>query len=194
MNEPTSGENHDWDLTMKAAFMLLENGYALDQQPRTGTLSMGFAHFTGSMMLSFAGIESFSASTAFCMSRDAKFAHLDYEQYRRHRYFKDKIEYLFANIPAPVDWSQGLFQKIKEMQDWRNLVAHSSPYGYDETTPKKGSQQKTNSKTYLDRVQLIPANTYYGTAVKYIEHLEALTGIRPTTHAVFQVGPAESTG
>ncbi|MFN7178410.1 hypothetical protein, partial [Hyphomonas sp.] len=95
MNEPTSAENHDWDLTLNAAYMLLQTGAVLDKQQRTGTLSMGYAHFTGSMLLSFATIESFSASVAFSMSRTSLYAGFDYQKYRRTSRFKEKIDQIF---------------------------------------------------------------------------------------------------
>ena len=41
-----SAENHDWDLTLRAAFELLQIGKVMDQQPRTGNMSMGFSAFT----------------------------------------------------------------------------------------------------------------------------------------------------
>lgn len=194
---PTSGENHDWDLTLRAAYQLLESGFVLDKQKRAGTLSMGYAHFTGSMVLSFAAIESFSASTAFAMSRNAKFAGFDYEKYRRTSRFKDKLDQIFEATGNKIDWSQGLFQKVKEMQDWRNLVVHSSPSAFDNgatLTPEPSKNlAKTASKTYLDRTELEPAKSFYNTALEYIETLEKLTNIKPTTHAVFTVTGAPQT-
>lgn len=187
---PSSGENHDWDLTLLAAFQLLESGSVLDKREPTGTLSMGFAHFTGSMILSFAAIESYSASIAFSLSRDAKYAKFDYENYRKTFRFKDKLDLIFEATGQEIDWSQGLFQRIKEMQGWRNLVVHSSPSAFDGATenitskPKKASDTGIG-RTFLDRTELESATAFYDTARQYIDTLEKLTNIKPTTHVVF---------
>lgn len=148
---------------------------------------MGYAHFTGSMMLSFASIESYSASTAFSMSRHSNFSSFDYDKYKRTRAFRDKLNQIFQAVGQPIDWSQGLFLKIKEMQHWRNLVAHSSPTAFDSDEGTDAS----NTKTYLDRVELEHAKSFYDTSVKYIEQLEKLTGIKPTTHVTFKVEAQE---
>lgn len=188
---PISGENHDWDLTLHAAYQLLETGFVLDKRERTGTLSMGYAHFAGSMVLSFAAIESFSASIAFSMSRDANFARFDYEMYRRTFRFKDKLDQIFDAAGQPIDWSQGVFQRVKDMQDWRNSVIHSSPSAFDEsaaatTSAPAKKRKKGISESYLNRTELGPAKAFYNTAREYIETLEKLTSIKPATHVVFQ--------
>src|SRR4051812_23408848 len=92
------------------------------------------ASFSGSMLLSFCAIESFSASVAFSIPRDDRFKNFDFEKYRKLSRFWDKIELLFAAIPHPIDRSLGLFQKVGDMQDWRNLVTHASPYGIEKTS------------------------------------------------------------
>ena len=69
MSYEYSAQNHDWDLTLRAASDLVTAGIHLDQKPGEGTRSMAFSHFTGGMVLSFAAVESFSASVARC-SRD----------------------------------------------------------------------------------------------------------------------------
>lgn len=89
-----SAENHDWDLTLRAAFELFEVGRDMDQRPRTGNMSMGFSAFTGSMLLSFSAIESFSASVAFSMPQTDKFKAFDFEAYRRERTFWGKLNML----------------------------------------------------------------------------------------------------
>lgn len=78
-----SAQNHDWDLTLHAAAELIKAGLIADKQPRAGTLSMGFSFFTGGMVLSFAAIESFSASVAFSMPSHERFSDFDFLRFAR---------------------------------------------------------------------------------------------------------------
>ena len=117
-----SAENHDWDLTLYAARELFQVGRIMNERPRTGTLSMGFSAFVGSMLLSFSAIESFSASVAFSMPQTERFRDFNFDIYRRTQRFWGKIELLFSATGQVIDKSQGIFQSILEMQQWRNLV------------------------------------------------------------------------
>lgn len=195
-----SAENHDWDLTLKAAHMLLESGFHSDLIPRTGNLSMGFAHFTGSMMLSFCAIESYSASIALTMSNDNNYESFDHSAYQNCRRFKDKLNLIFSAIPYSPDWSQGLFQKITKMQEWRNLVAHASPYKIDETeipnttsAPRK-LHKPFEAKSYLRLTELKPAKEFYETACEYISLIESLTNLNPRAQVRYVVGHDELNG
>jgi hypothetical protein len=130
-----SAENHDWDLTLRAAQDLLTASQLLASS--STQKSFEFSQFTASMLLSFCAIESFSASIAFCMASDERFKSFDFEQYKRTQRFWDKIELLCSALSLKVDKSQGLFQQIQEMQEWRNLVTHASPYKVDATRVEK---------------------------------------------------------
>ena len=128
-----SAQNHDWDLTLHAAADLIKAGLVADRQPKTGSLSMGFSYFTGGMVLCFAAIESFSASVAFSMQSDARFSSFDFQRYRSTGRFWDKMGMLMSAAAIEIDRGQGLFQHIGQMQVWRNLVTHASPYGIEPT-------------------------------------------------------------
>jgi hypothetical protein len=129
-----SSENHDWDLTLRAAWSLLMSGQAVKYLPTPGTVEeKEFSCFLGSMLLSFSAIESFSASVAFSMPRIERFRNFNFERYRRTMQFWNKIEMLCEAIPYTIDKSQGLFQFIRTMQEWRNLVTHSRPYEIKKT-------------------------------------------------------------
>jgi hypothetical protein len=122
-------ENHDWDLTLRAAWSLLMLGQTQHNwREPISAREKEFSCLTGSMLLSFCAIESFSASIAFSMPREARFKNFDYDQYRKSSRFWTKIELIFGAIPYAVDKSRGLFQMVGQMQEWRNLVTHSSPY------------------------------------------------------------------
>ena len=189
-----SAENHDWDLTLRAAFELLQVGKVMDQRPRTGTISMGFSAFTGSMLLSFSSIESFSASVAFTMPQTDKFKDFDFETYRRERTFWGKLRLLFATTSQAVDKSKGLFQTIAEMQRWRNLVTHSSPYRIENveigntTTAVSKIHKPKHIKEYTRSVDLQTASKFYQAAFDYIEYLKAGSGLEPRAQAVFKIG------
>lgn len=189
-----SAENHDWDLTLRAAHDLFQIGNAMDKKPRKGTLSMGFSALTGSMLLSFSSIESFSASVAFCMPETEKFSDFDFEKYRRTQRFWDKLTLLFSATGQEIDKSQGLFQTISEMQHWRNLVTHASPYRIEETeiantTTAPGKLHKPKHiKDYTRSVDVKNAARFYQAAFNYIEFLKVGSGLEPRAMAKYVVG------
>lgn len=190
-----SAENHDWDLTLRAAWCLLMSGQSVNHLPHVVTPKENeFSCYTGSMVLSFCAIESLSASIAFSMPKETKFSTFEFEKYRRTFRFWDKIEQIFAAVPYTIDKSQGLFQTINEMQEWRNLVAHSSPYEIERTivpntmdAPLK-LHEPFHRREYTRRVSLENAKKFYLTAVEYVDLLVSLTGIDPRASSTFVVG------
>ena len=181
-----SAENHDWDLTLRAAWCLV----VAAQVPDTASAPYSegekrFGCLTGSMLLSFCAIESFSASIAFSMPGEDRFKDFDFNMYRQKRAFWDKIDLIFEAIPHPVDKSHGLFQTIGRMQGWRNLVTHAFPYEIGKTEIANTSSEPTklhapfHNKQYSRRVTLEGAKEFYSTALAYIELLRDLTGIEP---------------
>jgi hypothetical protein len=184
-------ENHDWDLTRHAAGELLAYGRQLDKLPTTGTLSKGFSCFAGSMLLSFSSIESFSSSVAFVVDRDPRYPEFDFNEYKRTKNFWDKIAMLARAIQLPVDRSQGIFQKIAEMQAWRNLVTHASPYSLDKTQLRKIVGRKlplSESKQYPNITDLKNATEFYATACTYIDMVEEKADVEPYTGSSYVVG------
>src|SRR3546814_3866805 len=85
------------------------------------------------MVLSFAAIESYSASVAFAMQSDHRFSGFDFHQYRKTRPFWDKVGLLMAAAEIEIDKSKALFHNIRQMQEWRILVTHASPYAIEPT-------------------------------------------------------------
>jgi len=190
-----SAENHDWDLTLRAAWSLLMSGQAVQHLPTPGSAAeKQFSCFLGSMVLSFSAIESFSASVAFSMPRVERFKSFDFERYRRTTQFWSKIEMLCEGIPYPIDKSQGLFQVIRVMQDWRNLVTHSRPYAIENTEIENTTDaplklhKSFHDQEYTRRVNLDNAKKFYLTAVKYTELITELTGINPRAMASYTIG------
>lgn len=192
MSYEYSAQSHDWDLTLHAAAELIKTGLAMNEQPRTGTLSMGFSFFTGGMVLSFAAIESFSASVAFCMASDARFSGFDFQRYRKVGRFWEKMEMLMSAAGIKVDKSSGLFQHIGQMQEWRNLVSHASPYEIESTkilntveAPRK-LHQKNRHLDYARMADPENAKKFYGTAVAYIDLVKERTGLDPRAFAAYK--------
>jgi len=193
-----SAENHDWDLTLRAAWSLLITGQAVKHLPTPGTEEeKRFSCFTGSMLLSFSAIESFSASVAFSMPRHERFQGFDFKQYCTTKRFWGRLEMLCAAIPYTIDKSQGLFQSIGLMQQWRNLVAHASPYEIEETpiddplqTPRLHAPFRI--KEYTRRVDLKRAQEFYTTACNYIALIKTQTGIDPRASATYVVGSTDA--
>lgn len=187
-----SAQNHDWDLTLYAAGELIGAGMAVDKRPKTGTLSMGFSFLTGGMVMAFAAIESFSASVAFCMASDARFSDFDFQRYRNARRFWDKMEMLMAAAGIEVDKSAGLFQHIGQMQDWRNLVTHASPYEIEPTeildaTFSPQLHQKKQHFDYARKAEPEIAKKFYETALAYIDLVKQRTGLDPRASASYKV-------
>ena len=187
-----SAENHDWDMTLYAAAELIKMGFVMDKRPKTGDLSMGFSFFTGGMVLSFAAIESFSASVAFSMPSHERFSTFDYERFRTARRFWDKMEMLMSAADVEVDRSNGLFQRVGKMQEWRNLVTHASPYEIEpteieNTTVAPGKLHKKNR--YLEYTRMADpdnAKRFYATAVEFVDLLKERTGIDPRTSVSYK--------
>ncbi|AUT62863.1 hypothetical protein C2L65_25130 [Paraburkholderia terrae] len=178
-------------MTLHAAADLIKAGLAMDARPRTGTLSMGFSFFTGGMVLSFAAIESFSASVAFCMQSDERFPTFDFQRYRSERRFWDKMKMLMDAAGIEVSKGNGLFQQIAKMQDWRNLVTHASPYEIEPTEiadPSHSSQlhRRVHHRDYARSVDADSAKRFYSTAVDYIELVRQKTGITPQAFASYK--------
>jgi len=146
------------------------------------------------MLLSFCAIESFSASVAFTMPYEDRFKDFDFERYKRASRFWDKIEMLCGAIQLEIDKSQGLFQNIGEMQRWRNLVTHASPYEIRTTSientvdaPRKLHAPFRN-KEYTRMTDVENAKTFYSTAFEYIDVIKARSGIDPRASASYKIG------
>lgn len=186
-------QNHDWDLTLHAAAELIKMGFVMDKRPKTGNLSMGFSFFTGGMVLSFAAIESFSASVAFTMRSDSRFARFDFEQYRKAKQFWGKMELLMSTAGIEIDKSKGLFRDIGDMQRWRNLVTHASPYEIERTeiqdTTKSPTKLHSNSR-HLEYTRMADpenAKKFYGTALDYIDLVTDRSGLDPRASATYKI-------
>lgn len=188
-----SAQNHDWDLTLHAAGELIKVGLAMDKRPKTGNMSMGFSFFTGGMVLSFAAVESFSASVAFLMRSDIRFGGFDYQQYRQARRFWDKMQLLMSAAGIEIDKSQGIFRDIGQMQQWRNLVTHSSPYKIEITEIQDTINaplrlhEKTKHLDYTRMADPINATRFYKTAAAYIDLVKEQTGVDPRASATYKI-------
>lgn len=190
-----TAENHDWDLTLRAAWSLTMIGQAAQSLPTGGNIKeREFASYLGSMLLSFSAIESFSASVAFSLPRVEKYSAFDFEAYTRTQRFWDKLEMLFAIIPYQIDKSTGLFQTVRDMQRWRNLVTHSSPYRIeptsvaDTTSAPRKLHSPFQGKEYARKVSLDNAQKFYTCAFDYIHLVKELTSIDPRASVQYTVG------
>jgi hypothetical protein len=192
-------ENHDWDLTLRAAWSLAMIGQTASNLPTGGEpRECEFACYTGSMLLSFSAIESFSASVAFSMPREERFRSFDFENYTRASRFWDKMTLLCDAIPYRIDKSQGLFQTVGEMQRWRNLVTHASPYRIEPTIipntthAPTGLHSRFHGQEYTRKVNLENAKKFYECAVEYVKLIQELTGITPRAMVQYTVGSDDS--
>ena len=189
-----SAQNHDWDLTLHAAAELINTGLVMHKQPTSGTLSKGFSFFTGDMILSFAAIESFSASVAFAMQSDDRFASFDFTQYRTTRRFWDRLQLLMTAAGVEINKSDGLFREIGDMQRWRNLVIHASPYEIEPTEIEDTIEapgrlhEKAKHLDYTTMISPESAKRFYEAAVAFINLVRERTGLDPRASANYVIG------
>jgi hypothetical protein len=127
------------------------------------------------------------------MRDDARFPDFKYETYQRSRRFAEKIRMLCTALDIEADFSQGLFQEIAQMQHWRNLVTHSSPYQIRETSIQNALNAPINlhkpyrNTEYARLADLENAKSFYFTAAKFIELLRETSGINPRASASYQI-------
>lgn len=194
-----SAENHDWDLTLHSARELLQLGRAMERtQSKKGSLSQGFACFTGSMVLSFSAIESILASIAFKM-RGNDFDAFNFEDFRKARAFWSRVDLVAAVLDIRIDKSTGLFKTIVEMQQWRNLVTHASPFEIqttlitDTTNDPPRLHKRLRDKDYTRKATAQDATRFYGAAVEFVDLLIKASGVRPNAFASYEpVGDSTS--
>ena len=96
-------------------------------------------------------------------------------------------------IQIESDKSQGLFQKIDEMQRWRNLVAHASPYDIPPTIVTDTAKidpriHEKGGEQYAQKADKKNAKTFYSTALEYIELIKTRSGIDPRTSVSYKIG------
>ncbi len=194
MPHECSAQNHDWDLTLRASHELLMLGQFVEKNSKAETSSKIFSCWTGSMLLSFCAIESFSASVAFSMPSHERFRDFDFKKYKSLSRFWDKIELLCGKIQIKIDKSEGLFQKIGEMQQWRNLVTHASPYDIPATlvtdtvdAPRK-LHKPFKHKEDASTTNVQNAKEFHSMAFDYIELIKTRSGIDPRATASYKVG------
>ncbi|MEY9198424.1 hypothetical protein ABIA16_003540 [Sinorhizobium fredii] len=179
-------------MTLYAAAQLIKAGLVADKQAKTGTVSMGFSFFTGGMLLSFAALESFSASVAFTMPSTPGYESFDFKAYQSARRFWDKMEMLCSAAGIVADKSQGLFQRVEQMQQWRNLVTHAQPFEIESTVIQSTTKEpgklhkKHHRKDYIRSVDAETAKSHYKTAVEFIDLIKEKTGIDPRASASYK--------
>ena len=128
------------------------------------------------------------------MPSDDRFSDFDFEEYKRGSRFWDKIEMLCSAVQLEIDKSQGLFQKIGDMQRWRNLVTHASPYDIPRTiiaetveAPRKLHEPFEN-KQYPRMANLEVAKAFHLTAYDHIQLIKTSPGIDPRATVSYEVG------
>ncbi|MEL6792168.1 MAG: hypothetical protein AAFP78_01855, partial [Pseudomonadota bacterium] len=93
-----------------------------------------------------------------------------------------------------IDWSQGLFQSVSSMQQWRNLVTHASPYRIEKTeienttTAASALHSSRRHKQYPRSVNVKTATDFYETAYGFVDLLKKQSGTEPRTYTSFEIG------
>lgn len=181
-------ENHDWDMTLRAAWKLVMTGQAVAKQDA----ELSFSCFAGSMLLSFCAIESLLNSVAFKMAQGDKFSQFDHGKYLKHRGIWQKLNAIGQHAGISIDKSIDPFKKFEEMRVWRTAIVHSKPYGVDRTTIDVPSASKDlhvnfHSQQYTRSVTSECAQSFYGCAFDVTDLVIKSTGIYPRPSCTYKV-------
>lgn len=188
-------ENHDWDMTLKAAATLVQLGNA---QPKGDDRTIEFSCHTGGMLLSFSSIESFTNSVAFCLARAAGDDSFDYQRYLKQRSFWGRVDAICDHLKIPADRSVEPFGTIDEMREWRNALVHTSPFALEPMlveAPDKipPLEPKLVRLDYAREVERERANAFYKATYDFIELVSSTSGIEPKAHVTYRHVGAENT-
>lgn len=175
-----SAQNHNWGMTLHFAHRLLFLGQSkkvesfmkasCKEQGLNGS-AFNESALVGSMLLSIFAIESITTSVAFEILEN------DFNNFDKNRGIKDRIKALFKKINTTINFSEEPFKTIKEMQDWRNSIAHFKPYKISSTTINQIEEvsnlhAKYTKNDYLNFISEENAKHFYTTAYNYIELLK----------------------
>jgi len=188
-----SAENHDWDLTLRAAWNLISLGHSKNLKSE-----QEFSLLTGGMLLSFCAIESFLASVAFEMGKNSeRHKKFDYAKYWRVNNFWDRMRTVFAAFEVAVDLSKEPFHSIEEMRSWRVLLVHTKPYRIEPTEVERTDRTSHlhdpfRHLEYTKQVKKENAESFYKTALAFVSLLKETSGLEP--HAMAIYSPVAETG
>ncbi len=180
-------ENHDWQYIVMAAQNLLMAGQALSKDK-----TLEFSCFTGSMLLSFCAIESFTNSIAFTLPRVEKYKNFSYEKYDAMNGFWDRIKCVCKTVTITANKSLEPFKTIKAMHEWRRSLVHTKPYRVETTNiqvPSQSTELHTEfrEKEYVKLVNTENAKAFYATAYDFIELLKNASGLNPRAMCSYKV-------
>jgi hypothetical protein len=180
-----SAQNHDWDMTLRAAWNLVMTG-----QAAKGKNELEFSCLTGGMILSFCAVESFINSIAFVAPSKQEYAHFDYEAYTKIRNFWGRLKAVCSILNIAIDQSQGVFKILEEMRVWRNALVHFSPYSIEPTAidiPIESKELHTEfrSQEYTKSVTVEKAKEFYGCAFQIIDLIEKTSGLSPRASCTY---------
>ena len=179
-----SGENHDWDLVLRASNVMLQTGEHFRQNNE-----ISFSAFLSAMLLAHTSIESFTASMAFKLNqRDA--ASLNYRKFVAQRGFWTKVNMVCKAADIDSQAEEPPFDAIRVMLEWRNTLVHSLPSRVDDTPIAYTAEVHQLHASFHDlefsrKVNGDNARRFFDAANGYVSLLEAKTGIEPRSFASY---------
>lgn len=180
------GENHEWDLILRASNVLYQAGHHFRAQNE-----IAFANQLGSMVLAFTAIESFTASAAFKLSRkdDPPFS---FERFCSLRGFWPKINMVCEVGGIDPRSLEEPFLTIRQMHRWRNNIIHSTPYRVEETEISDTNEVFELHASFHDQeaVRFVSedrAEAYWKAALTYCDLIRDRCRVDPRSFAGYQV-------
>jgi hypothetical protein len=180
------GENHDWDLVLRAANVVLQSA-----QHFRDKREIAFSSQMASMLLSFTAIESFTASIAFKMDQSEAFQ-LNFARFAQLRGFWAKVNAVCEAAHWDSQADAEPFRQMRNMHEWRNNLVHSRPSRVVETDILDPQEIHELHKPFHNDEAVRFVNeencvAYFNAAKAYVDELERLTGIQPRSFAAYKV-------
>lgn len=186
-------ENHDWDMTFRAAWNLLGSAQVVKNAKDFKLKNeQEFSLLTGAMLLSFCAIESYITSIAFSMSKDEKYKGFNYLRYKKLRNFWEKVEMVCDSVGISHDQSAQPFKTIETMRKWRNSLVHASPYSIGkavivETKDASELHAQLRDQEYTRTVTIEEANSFYNATFQLINLVEKASGLNPRAMCSYKI-------
>lgn len=180
-----SSENHNWDLTIMSSSKLMNIGKNIKKKD-----VYSFSAFTGAMLLSVAGLESFLNSMAYFVA-DEDFCYNCFER----KTIEEKLDFFLSKFNVDFKKSERPYQTVKEAVKWRNSLSHSKPTYVEETkiSPedniRKLPVQHVSTKKYVsyeNSVNEKNADRVNKNIIQIIEKVIAISGINPRANCVYK--------
>lgn len=151
-----------------------------------------FSAFTGAMVLTVTGLESFLNSIAYYIALDED--NFIYDEFEFNSLL-NKLDFIIAKYDINLKKGERPYQTAKVAIKWRNSIAHSKPTFVNETElspgadilklPKQYISSKYKYDPYEQYVTEINADRYNRDIIEIIEKIIEVSGINPRANCTY---------